>query len=282
MSLRINTNITSLKTQQHLKKTQNDIQRSMEKLSSGHRINTTSDDIGGQMISEQLKAEIKGLNQIERNATDGISLIQIAEGGLSELSNLLVRLKELTVQAASDTMNDQDRQLIQIEYKELLSEIDRISKVTAFNNIFPLNGSRDNLNIQIGTGNDPLIDRLTFNTSLTNVTVKNLLLDTISIVDKRSSQNSLNKLDGALTKISTVRSHFGALHSRLRSILHNIQFNIENLSTSRSLLKDTDIASETAEMTKKNILLQAGMSILTQANSTPKIALNLIQRNYSR
>ena len=277
MGLRINTNVASLNAQRNLSGTRLNMNRSLEKLSSGQRINRAGDDAAGLAISENLKAQIRGLGQAERNAEDGISLVQIAEGALGEVSNILIRLRELSVQAASDTIGATERKFLNVEFEQLTSEVDRIANSTEFNRVPLLNGTGAVFDIQIGTRNDPISDRLTFDASSADVNVAALGLNLASVADKISAQNSLSSIDQAIVSVSGIRADFGALQNRLQSTINNIAVSIENLSAANSRVRDTDIAAETAELTKQNILMTAGTSVLAQANSSTKNALNLIQ-----
>ena len=277
MGLRINTNVSSLNAQRNLDKTRIGMQKSLEQLSSGQRINRAGDDAAGLAISENLKAQIRGLGQAERNAQDGISLVQIAEGGLSEISNILIRLRELSVQAASDTIGATERKFLNVEFEQLVSEVDRIANSTEFNRVPLLNGTGAVFDIQIGTRNDPLSDRLTFDASSADVNVAALGLNLASVADKISAQNSLGAIDQAIVSVSGIRADFGALQNRLQSTVNNLQISVENLSAANSRVRDTDIAKATAELTKNNILMQAGTSVLAQANQSTTSALQLIQ-----
>ena len=277
MGLRINTNVASLNAQRNLGSTRINLNKSLEKLSSGQRINRAGDDAAGLAISENLKAQIKGLGQAERNAEDGVSLVQIAEGALGEVSNILIRLRELSVQAASDTIGGTERKFLNVEFEQLTSEVDRIANSTEFNRVPLLNGTGSVFDIQIGTRNDPISDRLTFDASSADVNVAALGLNLASVSDKISAQNSLTSIDQAIISVSGIRADFGALQNRLQSTVNNIQVSIENLSSANSRVRDTDVAAETAELTKQNILMQAGTSVLSQANSSTNSALSLIQ-----
>jgi flagellin len=277
MGLRINTNVASLNAQRNLGSTRINMNKSLEKLSSGQRINRAGDDAAGLAISENLKAQIKGLGQAGRNAEDGVSLVQIAEGALGEVSNILIRLRELSVQAASDTIGGTERKFLNVEFEQLTSEVDRIANSTEFNRVPLLNGTGAVFDIQIGTRNDPISDRLTFDASSADVNVAALGLNLASVSDKISAQNSLTSIDQAIISVSGIRADFGALQNRLQSTVNNIQTSIENLSSANSRVRDTDVAAETAELTKQNILMQAGTSVLSQANSSTNSALSLIQ-----
>ncbi|OFZ14382.1 MAG: flagellin [Bdellovibrionales bacterium GWA2_49_15] len=277
MGLRINTNVASLNAQRNLSQTKLAMDKTLEKLSSGQRINRAGDDAAGLAISENLKAQIRGMGQAERNAQDGVSLVQIAEGALAEVSNILIRLRELSVQAASDTIGNTERKFLNVEFEQLTSEVDRIANSTEFNRVPLLNGTGAVFDIQIGTRNDPVSDRLTFDASSADVNVAALGLNLASVADKISSQNSLSSIDQAIISVSGIRADFGALQNRLQSTINNIAVGVENLSAANSRVRDADIASETAELTKNNILVTAGTSVLAQANASTKNALNLIQ-----
>jgi flagellin len=276
MGLRINTNIASLNAQRNLKGTRDDLQKTLEQLSSGQRINRAGDDAAGLAISENLKAQIRGLKQAERNAQDGVSLVQIAEGGLTEVSNIMIRLRELAVQAASDTIGPTERKFLNVEFEQLIQEVDRIANATEFNRVSLLNGTGAVFDIQIGTRNDPINDRLTFDASSADVNVAALGLNLASVADKISAQNSLAAIDQAIVTVSGIRADFGALQNRLQSTINNIAIGVENLSSANSRVRDADIASSTAELTKSNILMQAGTSVLAQANQSTTSALTLI------
>jgi flagellin len=277
MGLRINTNVASLNAQRNLRGTRLAMNKSLEKLSSGQRINRAGDDAAGLAISENLKAQVRGLKQAERNAEDGISLVQIAEGALAEVSNILIRLRELSVQAASDTIGATERKFLNVEFEQLTSEVDRIANSTEFNRVPLLNGTGAVFDIQIGTRNDPISDRLTFDASSADVNVAALGLNLASVADKISAQNSLSAIDQAIISVSGIRADFGALQNRLQSTINNIAVSVENLSSANSRVRDTDIAAETAELTRNNILMNAGVSVLSQANASTKSALSLIQ-----
>jgi len=279
MGLRINTNVASINAQRNLSKTRVDLNSTLEKLSSGSRINRAGDDAAGLAISENLRAQVRGLKQASRNANDGISMVQVAEGALSETSSILIRLRELAVQAASDTVGSTERQFLNLEYDQLTQEIDRIADGTEFNKTKLLNGTGAIFDIQIGTNNDPNIDRITFDASSVDSNVAALDINLTSVADQASAQNSLAALDSAIVSVSAMRASFGAIQNRLQSVANNIEVSIENLSAANSRVRDADIASETAELAKNNILLQAGTSVLAQANQSTGIALNLLKNS---
>lgn len=280
MGLRINTNVASLNAQRNLLGTKWGLDKSLERLSSGYRINRAGDDAAGLAISENLRAQVRGLKQASRNAQDGVSLVQVAEGGLNEVSSILIRLRELAVQAASDTIGPVERQFLNVEYDQLVSEIDRIADATEFNGTPLLAGTGSVLDFQVGTRNDPNIDRLSFDASKADANSAALGVNLTSVSDKASAQNSLAAIDSAIVSVSAMRADFGAIQNRLQSTIGNIAVSVENLSAANSRIRDVDVAEETAELTRNNILLQAGTSVLAQANQTSNTALSLLNRTF--
>lgn len=280
MGLRINTNVASLNAQRNLMGTKWGLDKSLERLSSGYRINRAGDDAAGLAISENLRAQVRGLKQASRNAQDGVSLVQVAEGGLNEVSSILIRLRELAVQAASDTIGPVERQFLNVEYDQLVSEIDRIADATEFNGTPLLAGTGSVLDFQVGTRNDPNIDRLSFDASKADANSSALGVNLTSVADKASAQNSLAAIDSAIVSVSAMRADFGAIQNRLQSTISNIAVSVENLSAANSRIRDVDVAEETAELTRNNILLQAGTSVLAQANQTSNTALSLLNRTF--
>ncbi len=276
MGLRINTNVVSLSAQRQLGVSNTQKQHSLEKLSSGTRITRAADDAAGLAISEKFKAQIRGLKQAERNAGDGISMIQTAEGGLNEVSNILSRLRELSMQAASDTVSDTERGFTNLEYQNLKQEIERISQVTEFNGNKLLNGVGGVYDFQVGINNDAFQDRITFDTNTLNSSVNALGVSEIDISSKGGAQNSLAVLDQAIETVSGQRAQLGAKQNRLSSTIQNLQVFNENLSAANSRIRDTDFAEETAKNTKLNILTNAGASVLAQSNAANSVALKLI------
>lgn len=276
MGLRINTNVTSLAAQRTLAANNTEQASTLGKLSSGTRIVKSADDAAGLAISEKLKAQIRGVNQAERNANDGISMIQTAEGGLNETSNILVRLRELAVQSASDTVGDTERKYTDLEYQNLKQEMERISQVTEFNGKKLLNGSGDKFDFQVGINNDDFQDRIQYDAAKQNSSLDALEVAELSVNTKEASQSSLNKIDMAIQNISGQRAELGAVQNRLTSTINNLQTSSENLSAANSRIRDTDFASESAKNTRMNILTQAGTSVLSQANSQGSAALKLI------
>jgi len=276
MGLRINTNVSSLNAQRMLNSKKRDLDSSLEKLSSGLRINKAADDAAGLAISENLKAQIRSGRQAQRNAQDGISMVQTAEGGLNEVSSILIRMRELSMQAASDTVGDREREFLEKEFQQVKSEISRIADVTEFNGRKLLDGSSPNMEFQIGFRNNPALDRITFNGSATDSKTGSLGIEAESVLDKTGAQTSLAKLDDALTKINGNRAYLGALQNRLSSTVNNLENYDEALNSANSRIRDVDIAGETARMTAANIMSQAATSVLSQANQSTGLALKLL------
>lgn len=276
MSLRINTNVPSLSAQRALGETNMRLEGSLRKLASGLRITKSGDDAAGLAISEKLRGEIRSMRQAKRNANDGISFIQTAEGGLVEISNMLIRLRELAIQASSDTVGNRDRLFSNIEFQSLKAEIDRIAKSIQFNGVRLLDGSGGLLEIQIGINNNAKLDRFVFDAGATNASIKALGVKDESVETKQDAHRVLDKVDDALVRINGMRARLGALQTRLVSTVNNLAIGDENLSAAKSRIADVDIASESSELARNTILQKAGVSILAQANTIPQIALNLI------
>lgn len=278
MGLRVNTNTAALNSRFHLRNTGSSIEKVMQRMASGSRINGPSDDAAGLAVSEKMRGDLRGLKQVDRNAQDGISLTQVAEGSLSQISNMLIRLRELGVQAASDTINDGNRKLVDLEYQEIKSEIERIANATEFNGTRLLNGSGSTMDFQINTRNVPTVDRITFDPAQADVGVTSLGLNGSAVQDKYGAQESLDLIDQAMAHVSELRASFGSIQSRLQTTTENIKNNIESLSAAKSRVTDADLAEESSELAKQNIMLQAGTSVLAQANQQPGQALALLQR----
>jgi len=276
MGMRINTNVSSIAAQRALGVTKNNLDSNFRKLSTGERITRASDDAAGLAISEKLKAHIRGLRQAKRNSDDGISLIQTAEGGLNEVSSLIIRLRELAVQAASDTVGETERGFSDIEFQNLKDEIQRISKGSEFNGRKLLDGTGGLVEIQVGIHNDPTQDRIKYDSTDTDSSLESIGLSGETISNKEGAQLSLSKLDNALVRINGVRANLGALQNRLQSASNTIAVTEENFSAANSRIRDVDVAAETAELAKNNILTQAGVSVLAQANQNANAALKLI------
>ena len=276
MGFRINTNVASLQTQNSLNKVNRESQESFSKLSSGSRITKAADDAAGLGISEKLKAEIRSTQQANRNANDGISMVQVAEGGLNETSNILVRMRELSIQSASDTVGDSERGMANLEYQALKSEMERISQVTEFNGKKLLNGDADTYEFQIGTGGSEFENRIGFAASQLDAGLESLGVGSVEIGSKEGAQDSLSNLDAAIEKVSSQRAILGSLQNRLVSTSNNLQTSAENLSAANSRIRDVDYAEETAKQARNQILSSAGTSVLAQANMSTQSALKLI------
>ena len=277
MGLRIATNITALNAQRQMAITRANLDRTLERLASGSRINHAGDDAAGLAISENLRAQIRGVRQAKRNAQDGISLIQVSEGGLNEISNILIRLRELAIQSSSDTIGSTERQFTDREFQALKQEIDRIANVTKFNGIPLLNGRAGIFEVQVGTHNNPLLDRVVYNGERADATLDSLKLGGESVATKQGAQLSLTVIDDALNRVNSIRADMGALQNRLQSTINNLAISDENLSAANSRIRDTDMAEEVSNLTKQNILMQAGIAVLGQANNTNASALKLLQ-----
>lgn len=278
MGYRIMTNVASLTNQRHMRNTRRMLDQSLERMASGYRINKASDDSAGLAISEKLKSKIRGMQQAQRNANDGISLIQTAEGGMDVIQNALVRMRELAVQAASDTVGPKERGYLNIEYNALKDEIDRIAYSTKFNGTQLLDGTGGTLEIQVNTGGRNLlgVDRLMFDSFRSNVTTFTLGVHDLTIDTKEGAQHSLTKIESAIDHTSAMRANLGALQNRLNAVINNISTTVENLSAANSRIRDVDVAEEASELVRNQILMQAGTSVLQQANSTSKMALGLL------
>jgi flagellin len=275
MGLRINTNVAAINARRMLTASTDNQQKSLERLSSGSRINKSGDDAAGLAISENLRAQIRGLRQAKRNASDGISLVQVTEGGLNEISNILVRLRELAVQAASDTIGDTERAFTDREFQSLKQEIQRISESTNFNGTPVLSGREQPIDIQVGIYNTAN-DRLSYDTKFADSRLEALGIPEDTVSNKLGAQMTLGRLDAGMRKVNEVRSTLGAMQNRLASTINNLSIYDENLSAANSRIRDVDVAEESSELVKQNILQQAGVAVLSQANSSQQQALKLL------
>jgi flagellin len=304
MGLRIRTNVSSLNAQRRLESSTEQLGNSAAKLASGERINRAADDASGLAISDNLRADVRSLSQARRNANDGISLVQTAEGGLMETTNMLVRLRELAIQSASDTIGVTEREFLDREFRALKSEIDRIALSTEFNGTRLLVGQNEvsedlqggnafPLEIQVSKDyyqNSDALDQSN-PVNIIRINLQNLNATTYGegglglgkeedgsrINTKETAQNSIAVLDSAITQVNDYRSYLGAIQNRLTSTVSNLGSQVENLETARSRIRDTDFAAETANYTQFKIMQQAGTSVLSQANQQPAVALGLIQ-----
>jgi len=276
MGMRVTTNLAAINAQRNLVGSQRAINRSMAQLASGSRINIAADDAAGLAISERLKAGIRSARQATRNANDGISMVQTAEGGLNEIGNIITRLRELGIQAASDTVGETERQFINKEVEQLKNEIQRIAVTTKWGTTNLLDGSTPVFEFQVGLYNDPEQDRIVFNSRDNNAQLDSLGLAGIDYTSKEGAQQALSALDSAQNMVNGFRANLGALQNRLTSTVDNLGVLEENMSAANSRIRDTDVAMASSEMTRNNILLQAGTATLAQANQINQLALKLI------
>jgi flagellin len=276
MGMRVTTNMAAINAQRNLVGSQRNINKSMAQLASGSRINIAADDAAGLAISERLKAGIRSARQANRNANDGISMVQTAEGGLNEIGNIVTRLRELGIQAASDTMGDTERGFINKEVTQLKDEVQRISVTTSWGKTKLLDGSTPQFDFQVGLYNNEKEDRISFKSAENNASLDNLGLAGLDYSNKEGAQESLAALDTAQTQINGYRANLGALQNRLSSTVDNLAVYEENMSAANSRIRDTDVAQASSEMTRNNILLQAGTATLAQANQVNQLALKLI------
>lgn len=276
MGFRINTNIASISAQRSLGVSNRESEGVLSKLSSGSRITKAADDAAGLAISEKMKANIRSMRQADRNANDGISMVQTAEGGLNEVSSILTRMRELAIQTSSDTVGDVERGMTNMEYQNLKLELERISQVTEFNGKKLLNGEGEMYDFQVGVNNDAFNDRISYNAGQANSRVENLGVAELDVGTKEGSQESLGALDAAIEKVSGQRAYLGAIQNRLTSTSNNLQISTENLSAANSRIRDVDYADATAQKAKLDILNAAGTSVLAQANMNSQNALKLI------
>ena len=291
MGLRIRTNVSALTAQRFASQNNRSLNSSLDKLSSGYRINKSSDDAAGLAISDSLNAKIRSSNQAKRNANDGISMIQIAEGATSEMSNILIRMRELSVQSASDTIGDRERGYLNREYVQLAKELDRIGNTTEFNGNKIFQSEKENYVIQVGiNGSDLEANEDVIGINLEGL--KNLNTEAMGIgteaeigpseldgsdpVDREDIVEKINILDTALTTIASERATLGSVQSRLNTTVKNLSISVENMSTAKSRIKDVDFASESSKYAQAKILEQSSVAMLAQANLKPEIALTLI------
>jgi len=277
MGMRVSTNIAAINAQRNLVSSQASMKDSFAKLASGSRINKSADDAAGLAISENLRGQIRSARQANRNANDGISMVQVAEGGLNEIGNIIVRMRELGIQASSDTIGDRERGFINTEIQQLKNEAERISKVTTWGTTKLLDGSTPTFDFQVGLYNNSFEDRISFEASKNEATLTALGLESVDYTLKEGAQNALVSLDEAQVRVNEMRSNLGALQNRLQSTTNNLLISEENLSAANSRIRDTDVAEASAELTRNNILLQAGTAALSQANQMNSVALSLIQ-----
>lgn len=291
MGMRIRTNVSALTAQRFTEQNNNEMGKSFEKLSSGFRINRAADDAAGLAISENLRGKVRGLNQARRNANDAVSMVQIAEGGMNEMSNILVRMRELTVQAASDTIGDQERGYLNREYTQLVDEVDRIGKTAEFNGLKFFSTEKTQFVVQVGvngTSPEQNEDTITMDLAGLQFSSESLGLGKANEIgpmpgpDAEAPERSviaekLGTIDSALQRLASERATLGAVQNRLGSAISNLGISTENMSQARSRIVDADFAQETASLTQNKILTQAATAVLGQASASPEMALSLLR-----
>jgi flagellin len=275
MGLRVATNVPSLVTRRNLETNGKEAARSLARLSSGNRLVNSGDDAAGLAISQNLQAEIRGLRQAQRNAGDGVSFVQTAEGALNEVSNILIRLRELGVQAASDTVGDSERALIQKEFSVLREEVDRISAATTYGGRNLLDGSAGELSFQVGSraGEE---NTISFSAEEANARSSELGISGVDVSSIDGARESLADIDAAIGSVNSYRSSLGALQNRLQSASSSLGVQVENLSEARSRIADTDIAEEASNLVRSSILQSAGVAVLAQSNAIANNAVKLL------
>jgi flagellin len=277
MALRIMTNEAATNAQRNLGLSDNRLHSTLEKLSSGSRINRASDDAAGLAISDTMHAEIRSQAQAIRNAQDGSSLIQVFEGGTNEINNMMIRMRELAMQSASDTVGDKERGMIQNEVKELKEEVERVSQTTKYSGRNLLNGQSPVFEFQVGTNNNENVDRIKFDPGDANLTSGALGIDGVDVSSKSGAQSALDTLDQGISRVNEVRARVGSIQSRLQSTADTTAIFQENLEAARSRIRDTDIAKESSNLARESIIRQSGVAMLAQANQTPAVALQLLR-----
>ena len=275
MALYINTNVSSITAQKNFGRTQQSLNQSMLRLSTGMRINRAADDAAGLAISEGMKAEIRSMGQAKRNANDGISLLQTAEGSLDQQGQNLIRMRELAVQSANGTLSDAQRVSVNDEFEALTEEINRIANVTEFSGHMLLDGTYSDIDFQVGIDGDGN-SRVSLTINQSTSDAAGLDIDSLSVSTAAGAQGALATIDTAIDHVTNNRSEIGAQHNQLMSAVSNLETTIENLSAANSRIREVDFATETAELTRTQILMQAGVSILAQANMSPQYALSLL------
>ena len=274
MSFSIRTNVGSLNAQRNLFNSSSMLEDSFSKLSSGFRITKAGDDAAGLGISVNLTAQIRSFNQGNRNAQDAQSLMQTAEANLNQTTELLTRMRELAMQSASSGVGNTERGYIQTENTALITEIDRIANSAEYNGQALLNSAATSLTFQVGIRNVAANDRISVST--VDATTATLLVSTLDFSTQAASQTALSTIDAALATVSSARATFGAAGNRLASVIQTIQSSAESLSAANSRIRDVDVAEETSKMARTQVMMQAGVSVLAQANQAPQIALKLL------
>jgi len=273
MALRINTNVPSINAQRGLTAVGSRLDKNFQHLSTGLRIATAADDAAGLGISERLRAQTRSLTQAQRNANDGISLVQTAEGSLNEVSNILIRMRELAIQSNNGTVSAGDKDTLDQEFQDLISEVDRIAQSSDFNTIKLLDGSSSTVTFQVGSG---VASTDTISVDLDSALASDLGITSLDISSAGSPTGAISAIDAAIDQVTGVRGDLGAAQNRLQSTIANLGVSIESLSAAESRIRDVDVAFETADLTRNSILQQAALSMLAQANVQPQSALSLL------
>lgn len=274
MALVINTNLASLAAQRNLTNNTNSLARSVERLSSGLRITRAADDAAGLGVSETLRAEIRSINQASRNANDGISLTQVADGAASTIGSLLARLRELATESGSGTLGPTERSYLDQEFVSLRSEIDRISNVTEFNGQALLSGSSNSFDVFVGFKSG---SNNTLTLALNDLDLGSLGLSSVNISTAAGAQSALANIDSAISAVATARAEYGSIQSRFEAAIANLQVTGENFTAADSRIRDADVAYETSQFTRNQVLVQSGVAVLAQANALPQQALALLR-----
>ncbi len=275
MALRINTNVASVFAQKNLSRTQDRLQSNFEHLSSGLRITKAADDAAGLGVSENMRATIRSLRQAIRNANDGVSVVQTAEGAATEIGSILSRMRELAIQSASEVLGATERAYISTEATALISEVSRIADAAEFNGIALANAVGNSLDVWVGAGNSSSVDML--QVGLATLTTASLGISAVNLNTTTGAQAAIATLDTAIDSVNSAHASYGASQNRLSSALHNLEDYTENLVSAESRIRDVDFASETADLTRNQIFSQAAVAVLAQANQTPQAALQLLQ-----
>ncbi len=275
MGLRVNTNVTSVNAQRNLSTVTERLSSNFRKLSTGLRISTAADDAAGLAISERLRSQVRSLEQAKRNANDGISMVQTAEGALNEVSSILTRLRELAIQSSNGSVSNQDKETLDQEFQSLVNEVNRIGSSTEFNGIKLLDGSNSSVSFQVGFGTTIGTD--TLDVTLAPALATTLSLQSLDIGSGGSTTTAVTNIDAAINTVSGLRGTLGAVQNRLGSTINNLAIQVENLTAAESRIRDVDVAYETAQLTRNSILQQASISVLSQAKAQPQSALSLLQ-----
>ena len=274
MGLRVNTNVISMNAQRNLSRVTESLAGNYRRLSTGLRIASAADDAAGLAISERLRSQVRSFEQAKRNANDGISMVQTAEGALNEVSSILTRLRELAIQSSNGSVSNQDKETLDQEFQSLVSEVNRIGASTEFSGIKLLDGSTSSVSFQVGFGTTAGTD--TISVSLSAALSTSLSLNSLDIGSGGATTTAITNIDTAINTVSGLRGTLGAVQNRLGSTINNLSITVENLSAAESRIRDVDVAYETAQLTRNQILQQASIAVLGQANSLPQSALRLL------